>query len=162
MNDIFIDNGNYIINTRDWPNTRYHPLVIKSPKTIKYNCAAFAVGQEDYWFECADESLKQLYLGSCEFHWPENILQNASLNAYIELYEQHGFEKLSSLNADFVGGVTKIALYGKGDDFMHASKQMPDGRWASKLGPLQDVEHDNLRVLEGPTYGMVKAIMQKS
>jgi hypothetical protein len=34
----------------------------------------------------------------------------------------------------------------------HAAKQLPDGKWSSKLGTLEDISH-TIYGLEGPPYG---------
>ena len=39
-------------------------------------------------------------------------------------------------------GIEKVALYGIEDTFMHAARQLPNGRWTSKLGVSYDIEHD--------------------
>ncbi|MCI0637958.1 MAG: hypothetical protein L0Y72_23715 [Gemmataceae bacterium] len=36
----------------------------------------------------------------------------------------------------------------------HAARQLPTGRWSSKLGPSEDIEHD-LHALEGEIYGTI-------
>lgn len=58
-------------------------------------------------------------------------------------------------------GFEKIALYAKGNEFMHVARQSPNGKWSSKLGRLEDVEHDSLEVLEGDAYGYPKLFMRR-
>lgn len=42
----------------------------------------------------------------------------------------------------------------------HASRQMANGMWRSKLGKAEDIEH-SLDAVEGPLYGLVAAILEK-
>ncbi len=53
----------------------------------------------------------------------------------------------------------KIALYAKIVDQMegvtHAARQLPCGKWTSKLGDWEDIVHPKLDALEGPEYGKV-------
>ena len=42
----------------------------------------------------------------------------------------------------------------------HAAKQLPNGRWTSKLGRSQDVEH-TLEGLEGSAYGRARLVMRR-
>jgi hypothetical protein len=54
-----------------------------------------------------------------------------------------------------------IALFADKNDFpLHAARQLPSGRWTSKLGELEDIEH-GLRDLEGDAYGTVVLIMKR-
>jgi hypothetical protein len=42
----------------------------------------------------------------------------------------------------------------------HASRQLPDGRWASKLGLSEDIKHA-LQDLTGTVYGSVVLVMKR-
>jgi len=44
---------------------------------------------------------------------------------------------------------------------LHVARQLPSGRWSSKLGALQDIEHD-LHDLEGTEYGSVVLVMKRT
>lgn len=57
-------------------------------------------------------------------------------------------------------GVEKIALFVDKEGPQHAARQLPSGRWSSKIGELEDIEH-TLRDLEGAEYGMVAVIMSR-
>jgi hypothetical protein len=61
-----------------------------------------------------------------------------------------------------------IAFFVDGDgQLAHAARQLQSGRWTSKLGDLEDIEHD-LRALEDQPntpsqwpYGRVSAFMRR-
>jgi hypothetical protein len=42
----------------------------------------------------------------------------------------------------------------------HAARQLPSGRWTSKLGPMEDIEHA-LHDLTGMAYGSVVLVMKR-
>jgi hypothetical protein len=43
---------------------------------------------------------------------------------------------------------------------LHAARQLPGGRWTSKLGALEDIEHA-LQDLVGTEYGSVVQVMKR-
>ena len=54
----------------------------------------------------------------------------------------------------------RIVIYG--DDLgeaRHAARQTSSGKWASKMGDLADIEHDNPEVVEGVLYGTAQRYM---
>jgi hypothetical protein len=64
-------------------------------------------------------------------------------------------------------GFEKIAIYavqetGGGLTPTHAAKQLADGRWTSKLGPYEDIEHTLLENVNCPTYGAAVAYLKRS
>jgi hypothetical protein len=54
----------------------------------------------------------------------------------------------------------RIALFAKSGVPTHAARQLPSGRWASKLGMREDIEHD-LHALEGDLYGNVVRLLKR-
>lgn len=69
-------------------------------------------------------------------------------------------------NGDFEEGFEKVALYGKDSGSAvvptHMAKQIPDGRWKSKLGRLEDIEHKELSNVDGDNYGSARRYMKRS
>ena len=59
-------------------------------------------------------------------------------------------------------GCQRIALYAKDGEFTHVAVQLPSGRWSSKLGELEDIEHDTLEVLSGASYGIPIMFMRRT
>jgi hypothetical protein len=63
--------------------------------------------------------------------------------------------------ADLEPGFEKIAPFADADGLpTHAARQLPGGRWTSKLGELEDIEHD-LNDVAGTAYGTVVQIMKR-
>lgn len=60
------------------------------------------------------------------------------------------------------GGFLKVALYGSGGFvYTHAARQLESGKWTSKLGKLEDIEHDSPDVVADGIYGEVLQIMKR-
>jgi hypothetical protein len=43
----------------------------------------------------------------------------------------------------------------------HAARQLPTGRWTSKLGKAVDIEHDTPEGVTGPVYGAVVKFLRR-
>jgi len=65
-------------------------------------------------------------------------------------------------NAGLEVGFDKIALYGKDGEWQHASRQLANGKWTSKLGNEEDIEHATPKDLSGNLYGRVHCIMKRA
>ena len=63
-------------------------------------------------------------------------------------------------NEDLEVGFEKIALFADDDVPQHAARQLSNGRWTSKLGELEDIEHP-LHALEGAEYGKVVLLLSR-
>jgi hypothetical protein len=59
-------------------------------------------------------------------------------------------------------GFEKVALYGSSSYYTHAARQLPDGRWTSKLGRSEDIEHETPNDVAGGVYGEVVRMMKRS
>jgi hypothetical protein len=58
------------------------------------------------------------------------------------------------------GGYEKVALFALAGRPTHAARQLSTGRWTSKLGPMEDIEHA-LPDLTGTLYGSVVLILKR-
>ena len=56
-------------------------------------------------------------------------------------------------NGSLEDGYEKVAIYARDGELTHAARQLRDGRWTSKLGKYEDIEHDSLEALYGDGYG---------
>lgn len=91
-------------------------------------------------------------------YWPENVPREENLDSFCELLQTRGFE--SCEEPELEANCDKIALYAKGQHPTHAARQLASGKWTSKLGPLEDIEHE-LEDLVGDCYGTVAVIFRK-
>lgn len=123
-----------------------------SDKTGKYNCFAWAGGDEHrVWSPTA--------LGG-GVYWPPGIPALPTLAGAIDAYEREGFERCdNSLHED---GYVKIALFADAlNEPRHAARQLPDGTWTSKLGDHIDIWHEKVEAVGGVMYGEPKVFMRR-
>jgi hypothetical protein len=117
---------------RLFPKLFGNNYALKSGRTRRYNCMAWALGPTDAWVQAPPDGL-----------WPDKVLDDGSLQAAIALFESIGFTCTDIHDVHLENGVLKIAIYGDADGYTHASRQLPNGKWTSKIGKLQDIEHDS-------------------
>ena len=75
-----------------------------------------------------------------------------------------GFEPSENTSTDFEPGIEKIALYVNSEnEVTHAARQKDNGAWTSKLGELEDIEHQKVDALFGkaPAYGTLAKILKR-
>jgi hypothetical protein len=88
------------------------------------------------------------------------VAREETLAAFRDAFASLGYEDCSSEDPE--PGFEKVALFaGAQGEPLHAARQQPEGRWTSKLGELEDIEHD-LRDLEGAVYGAVVLLMKRT
>lgn len=136
----------------EFPNLRRGEYQVTSPEADYYNCIAWAVHDDSQWWEPS---------GRIGHYWPSGLpLNDYSAEALVAVYQSLGFEECDS--EDVEQGYEKVAIYTRPDgEYTHASRQLNDGRWTSKLGEDQDIEHATLEALAGPLYGSVRFILRR-
>lgn len=134
-----------------FPGLRNHGYSITSQATVEYNCIAWAAGDTGAWWW--PDPMNVCY-------WPPAIPRKETLDAFIKAYELLGYDICKDSNCE--EGFEKIAIYvddnGKPT---HAARQVRSGRWTSKLGSLEDIEHTTLDGLYNSSYGFVVAFMRR-
>lgn len=120
---------------------------LTSKKSRRYNCLAWALGANDVWWDAG--------VGGA---WPDGVPDDGSVLAAIRFFEHFGYT--CAADAELKEGLLKIAIYGDDQGYTHAARQLANGRWSSKLGKLQDIEHHKLESLFGRRYGTVVQIME--
>jgi hypothetical protein len=114
-----------------------------------YNCFAFAVHDtKQYWQKVAVRG----------YYWP--LERDDRLEDWIEALRLHNFVVTDdwSLEADF----EKVCIFVNDDGSPeHVSRQLASGKWTSKIGRLEDIEHSTLAGLEGREYGKSKVMLKR-
>jgi hypothetical protein len=124
---------------------------ISSPPTEGYNCFAWAASESDRWWS------PDAFAG---YYWPDSVPSEPTFDAHVAAFRSVGYEACDT--DDLEVGYEKIALYASRDgDPKHAARQLPNGRWTSKMGKSEDIEHVNLACLEGDVYGTVRQMMKR-
>jgi hypothetical protein len=134
----------------DFPNLKEEHHSVTSPATREYNCIAWAAGDTQNWW-WPDE----MGVG----YWPSNVPREPTILAFVLAYGTVGF--MPSDDGTFEVGFEKIALYSLAGEPTHAARQLPNGRWTSKLGDFEDIEHADLACLGGPCYGQVATYLKR-
>lgn len=139
-----------------YPNLHDNPesYEVHSEETPRrdYNCAAWALEITDaIWWPLPSAP---------EYYWPEGARRDDTLEAFAEGYRLYDFEICDT--PDLEEGYIKIAVFADGDEPLHVARQLPDGRWTSKLGlTWEDIIHDNLEGVSRPDYGRPRLFMRK-
>lgn len=124
---------------------------VQSPQNDVYNCIAWAAGAADIWWWPFGDPKKS--------YWPEGVPRQETLAAFRLLFETLGYTVCD--HADVEPGYEEVALFADEQGSpLHAARQLPRGRWTSKLGALEDIEH-GLHDLEGNEYGSVVLAMKR-
>jgi hypothetical protein len=124
---------------------------ITSPKSKQYNCIAWAAGDTEHWWWPVP--------AVNEVFWPAGIAREETSSANRDVFASLGY--IECLGEELESGFEKIALFADDHDVpLHAARQRPDGRWTSKLGEMEDIEHA-LHDLAGTTYGSVVLVMKR-
>lgn len=131
-----------------FPNLKDTGYQITSPKNRKYNCIAWAVGDQNRWWQ-PEPAI---------FYWPTGVAREISVGAYVAAFAAVGFTECD--NNQVETGFEKIALYALNNRPTHAARQLNNGLWTSKLGQLEDIEHA-LDGLTGDKYGVVVKLLKR-
>jgi hypothetical protein len=59
-------------------------------------------------------------------------------------------------------GLEKIAVYAREGEYTHAARQLPTGKWSSKLGVDVLIEHDTPEAVAGGVYGAVFQFLKRA
>jgi hypothetical protein len=125
---------------------------ITSPHDKKYNCIAYAAGDTNNWWWPAPAEMKEVY-------WPPAVPRVETLPAFHEAFASLGYCQCTTEHLE--QGFKKIAVFANAHGVpLYAARQLPSGRWTSKLGEREDIDHAR-RDLEGDAYGNVVLIMKR-
>jgi hypothetical protein len=131
---------------------------LTSPATPNYNCIAWAYNINNRVMWPGGPDAKNLD----GFHyWPDGAANDTHVSAFIEAFELKGYHVCKKWEHE--DGYRKIALYTKegSTECTHASRELTSGKWTSKLGPQQDIQHGTPFSIEGSVYGKVYCIMKQ-
>jgi hypothetical protein len=130
-----------------FPNLADENYEITSPRTIRYNCIAWAARNTQRWWQPG-------------VFWPiDSAREDHGVGNVVAAFNSLGYEECDDGTLD--AGFEKLAIYGSAMMYTHAARQLPDGRWTSKLGQLEDITHTTPAVIEGGDYGDVVQYMRR-
>ena len=135
-----------------WP-PQHHPdltadtCILTSPKSNRYNCIAWALGDTTRWWWPVP--LRGLS------YWPPGIPREETLAAFIQAFGTQNYAPCA--DGSLQDGIEKVALFAKriaGElSPTHAARQLESGEWTSKMGSLEDISHVGVDAVNGPIYG---------
>lgn len=135
---------------QDFPNLNLDEFIITSRINFFYNCFAWAAGYDTLIMQPSNNTM---------YGWLTGEI-GETLDNFEEQFKHLQFEKTD--NAEYEEGIEKVVFYVKDNVVEHASRQLENGWWASKLGQFgEDIEYKSLKGLEGEVYGEVKMIMNR-
>jgi len=148
-----VKNDDISLITQSFPSLESSGYEVTSAATKEYNCIAWAAGEDDIWWWPHHDS-----------YWPTGIPKEEKIESFIEAYQTIGYEICKTSN--FAQGYEKIAIYTKIIDGKsiptHAARQLPNGKWTSKLGTKEDIEHNDLNAISGFWYGYHVRYMKRA
>ena len=133
-----------------WPHLASEGYSKESVETWNYNCIGFAADHDDEWWWPDQHGIGI---------WPKGVKREVTREAFIAAYESIGYEECKS--PDLEKGFDKVVIYLLNGIPTHATKQLRDGRWKSKLGPWEDIEHNTLKAVEEYIYGKAAIYMRR-
>ncbi len=125
---------------------------VTSPRASDYNCIAWAVGETRAWWWPGRDVERE--------YWPPGVPRERTRDAFVAAFISLGYAICEGEGPE--AGCERVALFEDADGRpTHAARQLPSGRWTSKLGTAEDIEH-GLRDLEGAIYGTVALVMRRA
>jgi hypothetical protein len=123
---------------------------VSSPVSGEYNCIAWAAQEDDRWWWPDRYGM---------YYWPADARREETLTAFVDAFRSFGYEACTS--PGFEVGFEKVAIFtDQNGEPTHMARQLQNGSWTSKLGTLNDIEHD-LYGVEGNEYAQVALILRR-
>ena len=136
-----------MIASPDFPRLTAANHRITSPSAPDYNCIAWAVDDTEHWWQPG-------------VFWPiASPKDGFGIDALADAMKSEGFAVCET--GALESGFQKLALFATSTFYTHASRQLPSGKWTSKLGRMEDIEHDTPDDLVGGVYGSVVLFMKR-
>jgi hypothetical protein len=137
---------------RAFPGLHGKTWQFTSPAASRYNCIAWAAGDTTRWWWPCDPAE--------DYYWPAGVERTETLAAFMAAYSSLGYAPCSTQELE--PGYEKVAIFAAPDGTLtHASRQLSNGRWTSKLGNWEDIEHD-LQDIGGAIYGSVVQLLRRA
>jgi hypothetical protein len=148
-----------------FPELAYDPnFKITSNETGDYNCIAWAYNGTERWMWPKCENYPAILQN--RYFWSKGVTNTNHVSAFIEAFSQTGYQLCDTWQHE--DGYQKIALYTKTRtcECTHAARELVEndnvcGKWTSKLGVWNDIQHSTPYRVEGVDYGMVYCFMKR-
>lgn len=137
-----------------FPRLSEHGFTVTSPPDTRYNCIAWAAGDSTHWWQ---PGVSGQPVGA--YYWPTLNVQSTP-ETFERAFAALGYTRCET--GDHEPGFEKVAIYvDAGGLATHASRQLKDGTWVSKLGRSEDICHVAAEGVCGGHYGEIAFFMRK-
>ena len=92
-------------------------------------------------------------------YWPVGLPRESTIDNFIKAFALEGYQVCEHVHLE--DGYQKVALFAYNGKPKHMARQLPSGRWTSKLGDGWDIEHTTLEGVESRDYGKVAVLLKK-
>ena len=138
----------------EFPGLTRDLYAVTSEESCDYNCVAHAAGDSTRWWWPDPYHV---------YYWPDAVAGEQNVPAFAGMFGLLGY--VGCPDGSREPGFEKVAIYcypQAAEMPSHAAIQLDSGRWSSKLGSAEDIEHVTVKCLEGdpPAYasGYGKAV----
>ena len=131
-----------------FPNLRDEGFTVIDPPSDMYNCIAYAAGDTSQWWDHTPRR-----------YWPSYATRSERIESLQEVFVGLGFEECYDVTFQF--GYQKIALYEDKGTWEHATTQIPNQAWRSKMGRGPVIEYRSPESLSDGPYGNPMVYMRR-
>ncbi len=134
-----------------FPRLRSMEYKVTSPATTDYNCIAWAADDDTAWWwpDAYD-------IG----YWPREAPRAETIEAFVAAFGLLGYKPCHDHSPE--PGFEDVAIYVDAAGIpTHAARLLKSGRWTSKLGEWEDIEHNTFESLDGDLYGHVGQLLRR-
>jgi hypothetical protein len=133
---------------REFPRLTASNHRVTSPPDVNYNCIAWAATDTEHWWQPGR-------------YWPmATPRDDFGIGVLEQAFRELGYEDCG-IDDRLETGFEKVALYGSAVFYTHAAKQTVGGKWSSKLGKAEDIEHNTPDDVAGGVYGEVVEVLRR-
>ena len=132
-----------------FPNLANEGFEIVDQPTERYNCIAYAAGDTSKWWW--PDGIN---------YWPPWATETNRIESLKEAFAGLGYDLCAHNDTEV--GYQRVALYEVDGEMKHATVQMPNGLWRSKMGQGPVIEHLSPESLSGGMYGDATAYMRRA
>ena len=94
------------------------------------------------------------------YYWPSEAPMEGGVAAFVTAFGILGYEPCA--NGALEDGFEKVAIYALPSGVTHMARQLDTGRWTSKIGGLEDIDHASPAELEGARVRRRRAVHAKA
>lgn len=126
---------------------------ISSEQDHSYNCIAWAADDITRWWWPINPPFS---------YWPGEVASDVTPQSFIRAFEKLGYKPCEDGRPE--EAFEKVAIFVDSSNTpTHMARQLPNGYWTSKLGGLEDIQHETLEQLEGPhpAYGKAAQFLKR-